>query len=346
MAGPTRARYEQAGLAEPASASAAKHPDSFRQHGNPRRIRSMMKRGRSNSDDPRLLLGLSTLKVTESGAKALTATRYHCEVQTRRKPLIKKAVVVRRLVEKVENWPTVLVRYMAARFGIASSIAMEVRLRDGLVVAVPAAPSSSWPIVEVLVLDCYHTSMVPGSPAVILDIGAHVGSASLALHRAFPDARMVCYEPSPATADFLRRNLSGNGVTAEVHEFAVAGRDGHAYLVSDTATSCGASVVFDDSGGMPITVASFDHVMEKLDSGPVLLKLDCEGSEFAILEQSLGSSFSTVQTVLLEYHPRRVSGGYARVCAGLERFGFSEAWHDPDIFHDGLGLSCFVRSSG
>jgi FkbM family methyltransferase len=265
---------------------------------------------------------------------------------TKRKLLFEKAVVFRRLVDKVENWPTVLVRYVAARFGIASGVAMKVRLRDGLVVEVPAAPLSSWPIFEVLVLDCYHTSVVPGSPAVILDIGAHVGSASLALHRAFPGARIVCYEPSPATAHFLRRNLSENGVTGEVHEFAVAGCDGHAYLVSDTATSCEASLLFEDSGGTPVSVVSFDHVMENLGSGPVLLKLDCEGSEFDILEQSLDSSFSNVQTVLLEYHPRKASSSYASVCAGLERFGFSEVWHDPDPLREGLGLSCFVRSSG
>jgi len=235
---------------------------------------------------------------------------------------------------------------MAARIGIASGKAMKVRLRDGIVVAVPAAPLSSWPVVEVLVLDCYRTSEVPGAPAVILDIGAHVGSASLALHRAFPGARVICYEPSPTTAHFLRRNLSENGVVAEVHELAVAGREGRAYLVSDTAASCEASLVLKDSGGTPVSVSSFDRVIEELGSGPILLKLDCEGSEFDILEQCVASSFSHVETILLEYHPQDVSGGYSRVYAGLKRFGFSEVWHEPDPFREDLGLSCFIKSSG
>lgn len=195
-------------------------------------------------------------------------------------------------------------------------------------------------MLEVLALDCYHTSVIPGSPAVILDFGAHVGSASLALHRIFPAVRIFCYEPSPATARFLRRNLSANGVTAEIHELVVAGRDGHAFLATDVAASSQAFLHSSGLKGTPVQVSSFDHAIEALGLGPVLLKLDCEGSEFGILEQSSRPSFLNVQTVLLEYHP---PGDYGRVSAALERFGFDELWHDPDPIHKGLGLSCWFR---
>lgn len=53
-------------------------------------------------------------------------------MKARRKVFAARSVVVRRLAELVQNWLTVIVRYVAARFGVASGMTMTVRLRDGL----------------------------------------------------------------------------------------------------------------------------------------------------------------------------------------------------------------------
>ena len=250
----------------------------------------------------------------------------------------RRAAVVRRIVAALSNWPVVLARFWAARAGVAAGIPVKVRARNGLVVTVPAATASMWPVLEVLALDCYHIATIPEEPKVIVDIGAHVGSTSLALHRAFTAASVVCYEPSPPTVRLLRANLSANGVAASVHDVAVGGVAGWAQLASETVVSGGNSL--SGPGGITVEVVSFDDVMAAVETGPVLVKMDCEGSETDIIERSAPASFAAVETVLVEHHPAE---GYRPVAVGLARLGFTELWHDPDPVHQGLGVACWVK---
>lgn len=55
-------------------------------------------------------------------------------------------------------------------------------------------------------LDVYAVP-VAGPVRTVLDLGANVGYATLALRRRYPDARFVCVEPDAETRRLLRFNL-------------------------------------------------------------------------------------------------------------------------------------------
>lgn len=250
----------------------------------------------------------------------------------------RRAGVAGRIVSRLSNWLVVLLRFWAARVGVGAAMPVTVRSRQGLVVTVPAATGSMWPVLEVLALDCYHISTVSAEPNVIVDIGAHVGSTSLALHHAFPAANVICYEPSPPTVRLLRANLAANGLAATVHDVAVGGTARSARLASPSVASGSNSLA--SASGIAVEVVSFDEVMASIERGPVLVKMDCEGTETAIIEESAATSFASVQTVLVEHHP---ADGYDRVAVGLARLGFTERWHDADRVHEGLGVACWAK---
>src|SRR5947209_1716588 len=45
-------------------------------------------------------------------------------------------------------------------------------------------------------------------PTLIVDVGANVGAAALYLHMYYPNARVICFEPSESNFAFLESNLS------------------------------------------------------------------------------------------------------------------------------------------
>ncbi|MFC4149513.1 amino acid adenylation domain-containing protein [Micromonospora mangrovi] len=53
--------------------------------------------------------------------------------------------------------------------------------------------------------------------ATVLDVGANIGMFSLFVHAVCPDATIHAFEPVPAVADLLRRNVAEFGVPATVH---------------------------------------------------------------------------------------------------------------------------------
>lgn len=65
------------------------------------------------------------------------------------------------------------------------------------------------------------------APETILDVGANTGQTALELFRRFPRAKIHSFEPTPAVADELRRNVS-HIPNVSVHAIALGSEDGTA----------------------------------------------------------------------------------------------------------------------
>jgi FkbM family methyltransferase len=207
---------------------------------------------------------------------------------------------------------------------------------------------------EVLLDDVYHLDCLPWNndrsyPLRVIDIGAHVGSFAFAIALAFPGASITCYEPSPVANSYLDRNVQRNGLTSRIQTVAAAvgTSAGRAVLHQTEAGSAGATL-FSDSPSFPGS-SNFEVDVDvvdvadafKVSGGPELVKLDCEGSEYAIVLDSDSSIWSSVRCVLLEYHP--VPGhSWTDLETRFEDLGFNYAWHDPNP-RIGFGVTMLVR---
>ncbi|WP_405093362.1 amino acid adenylation domain-containing protein [Micromonospora sp. NBC_01392] len=58
--------------------------------------------------------------------------------------------------------------------------------------------------------------------ATVLDVGANIGMFSLFVHQVCPDATIHAFEPVPAVAEVLSRNVDGFGVPATVHAYGLS----------------------------------------------------------------------------------------------------------------------------
>lgn len=169
-----------------------------------------------------------------------------------------------------------------------------------------------------------------GRQAKIVDVGAHVGMATLALLDQLPDAEVIAIEAHPDSARLLKANISINGLEERVTAVAVAAGVSEGVMVIEGYSGL-AHAARDDrelTDDIPFLHRAAPDV--KAVSVPVidvlpliaeadLLKIDIEGSEWPILADSRFKTVSA-RAVVLEYHPQSAPGtDPAEAAAGLLR---------------------------
>jgi FkbM family methyltransferase len=147
---------------------------------------------------------------------------------------------------------------------------------------------------DIFLRDSYHLGLVARDKDIgrIVDIGANCGMFSLVARAYFPRAAISAYEPNPIVLETLRSNVANLDV--EVIASAVGGAGGWVRVEHpEGQTYLGRTVVGGDIRRVPIR-----EVLHRLGTVD-LLKLDCEGAEWEILD-ALPSH--AVRWLTMEYH--------------------------------------------
>lgn len=221
--------------------------------------------------------------------------------------------------------------------------------KDGVRLIAPASSAKGtewwWPVVEVLVGDCYGLRQLAPelqtNPCCVLDVGAHIGSFSAALARAVPSAEVTAYEPSAKRVAYLRQNIAANGLThrVTVGQAAIAQCAGQQVLNEYALTS---------GPGEPhsevVDVVAFEDVMISIEGRVDLVKMDCEGSEYDTLASAPVATLHKIDRVVLEYHPAPREQLALR-SSSLANAGLSER-RRRDALPGRLGVIYFAREVG
>ena len=162
----------------------------------------------------------------------------------------------------------------------------------------------------------------------VLDVGANVGMYSLlSARRVGPTGRVHAFEPTPAVAASLRRNVALNGLgNVHVHEAAVSDAAGRATFYLQDSSDCNTLA---GGAGTPIrvrTVTLDDHVaahgLDRVD----VMKMDVEGAEVLALRgggRLLAAADGPV--LMLEFNPEALGAagsGVAELRGLLEGHGY------------------------
>ncbi len=159
--------------------------------------------------------------------------------------------------------------------------------------------------------DAYRLGELRLRPRTVLDVGAHIGCFAASAHRRWPRADIACVEPNPDNLPALRAN-AGAFATILPHAATYAG--GALTLVSSIfpgSDNTGGSHVVEAGSTMPIGAAptfaatgkTIEDMLQQQGWNAIdLLKLDCEGCEFSLLEQT--PSLAKIGAIVGEYHDR------------------------------------------
>lgn len=156
----------------------------------------------------------------------------------------------------------------------------------------------------------YHFPL-EGDPGVILDIGAHIGSATVYFARKYPAARIFSLEPHPDNFELLRKNVAPYpGVRA----FNLGlGSDSGSFPMfehPDPSSTSGRSLLPEFGDGVPTArPVQIRNTAEFLRAEGIsqvdLIKIDTEGAEHAILTSFPEEVLQQVRWIIGELHDVR-----------------------------------------
>jgi len=181
---------------------------------------------------------------------------------------------------------------------------------------------------EVWAYRWYEFPHVTPPDALMLDIGANIGSVSLYWSQRVPNLRIHCYEPNPSASVTLKRNVIQNSLESRVtiHPEGVGRSAGVLRLWVDIPTDLSSAYMDKPpvEGGrrIEVPVLSVDDAWQRAGGKAIwLLKVDTEGAEVDILEGASPSFWAAVQNAIVEYHDNIVPGSLARCQRVLEAAG-------------------------
>lgn len=149
--------------------------------------------------------------------------------------------------------------------------------------------------------DTYQVQVEQIRGQVVVDVGANIGGFSVLAGR-LGASEVHAYEPMPALARVAEDNAARNGLAGRVHvhELAVAASSGTAWIANVAAG--GAHLGTPGEGdGIEVAVMGVNEVLAGLERVG-LMKVDCEGGEFSIIDGIEPEQLAKVAHIVMEFH--------------------------------------------
>ena len=189
-------------------------------------------------------------------------------------------------------------------------------------------------IAEIVDYDCYQLEELDFSDsagALVLDIGAHIGTASVVLSR-LHKGKILCFEPLPENGRFLKKNLEANQVAkAVVVPAAVTEQDGFVEFAVDPNSSVAGhlarSMAADPRAFTQLLRVQSVSLHSALAAYPNerihLIKADCEGGEYSIVNQITPELLPRIRHLTFEVHDLGGKNNVRTLMERLRGLGFN-----------------------
>lgn len=169
-------------------------------------------------------------------------------------------------------------------------------------------------------------SVIRSAKTCVLDVGGHLGFFSLMAATINPSVPIFLFEPHEGNFALLKENLKQNHVRTVIpRRLAVSDHVGEAQLLlsKEDLNHSLVKAIEPTDAVQTVQATTLERIFEKnrLTSCD-LLKLDCEGSEFAILPNTSDEVLKKIRHIFLEYHDWTDPTGSDRLMSFLVSKGF------------------------
>lgn len=147
-----------------------------------------------------------------------------------------------------------------------------------------------------------HRSL--GKDAVVIDIGAHIGTFSIYAAHHNPSWRIYSFEPFKESYDLFVKNIRLNNLS-NIFAFnsAVAKDSGTKTLYLDALNTSAHSFTKKTSASVQVASSTLEEIFRSNTISQCdLLKIDCEGAEYEIVFNASAEILRKIKKINLEYH--------------------------------------------
>jgi len=208
---------------------------------------------------------------------------------------------------------------LATRSGTAL---IDLRTIDGLTITMRQNYGDATTVAEIFLDDCYVRDITLPPNPVVIDVGGFIGDFSLYAVKRLNACRVIVCEPSPRNWALLLKNIASNGYEDRIVPVNKAVTDGgNAMMNIDVPDEYQCMVSAYGPSKQPLSAVTGtslsqllrDHRVEGVD----LLKIDCEGGEYAILESTPSDVLIRIRNIVFEYHD--INGWWAKLDRAKQR---------------------------
>jgi FkbM family methyltransferase len=171
----------------------------------------------------------------------------------------------------------------------------------------------------------YYT---PPRNATVIDVGAHIGTFSLLLADMAPEGKIYALEPSDDTFEVLKKNVIENCLQQRMipSKLALFNSESTIKLFHDKQSgNWGHSIVsqLSDTYEEVETISMDSFFVKNNIQHCDLIKFNCEGAEFKIIESALDDTLNKVDTWIILFHEDlEKEGNRNNIIQRLKKNGF------------------------
>ncbi len=241
------------------------------------------------------------------------------------------------ILRGIRNWPTA----MALLLGLPVRRPVLIVLRSGLRFKVRTG-MDLWIVKETCLDRDYERVFALRDGWTIVDVGAGFGDFAVAVAHEHPHSVVHAYEPFSESFVLLEKNVILNGVTnVRRYPFAIGARSGPMTLATETGVAVQHSTArAEDQAARTIEVPGRSLTAAFTEAGIArcdLLKVDCEGGEFAIFLDLSPKMLARIDRIAMEYHDDATVHTHETLVRRLEAAGFRVSLR-PNPVHCYLGF--------
>jgi FkbM family methyltransferase len=173
---------------------------------------------------------------------------------------------------------------------------------NGLIIYFPIFSEAIALYEEIFERKIYDIELI--DPKCIIDVGSNIGISVLYFANKYPNAAVICFEPSDIANKFLKKNIIKNNLEKiTFYNYAAGQTERNTILYSNNYGETTATLI------KPIHSINqtSEVILKKLSSYITfevdLLKIDTEGSEFEILQDLIDNNkLDLVKNFIIEFH--------------------------------------------
>jgi len=138
---------------------------------------------------------------------------------------------------------------------------------------------------------------------IVVDVGAHVGYFALWATASNPKVKIYALEPIKENFDLLKKNITENKFKNIKAENVALNKETGAVNIFLSEDSHNHSLLPISESSVKVKAVSFADFVKKNKIKKIsLLKMDIEGGEYEIFQNSIGEIAGKTENIFLEYH--------------------------------------------
>lgn len=195
----------------------------------------------------------------------------------------------------------------------------EIRTKDGVSITIRQNLLDAGILAEVWLDREYVQGLdLPDHP-VIIDVGGFIGDFAIFAVKHLNASRVVVVEPSPSNWAILQKNIAANRYTDRITALHLAVTDGRPVMLDVDAPDQSRVSAYRSPQSKLVEVPGIslaDLVIDQSLSTIDLLKIDCEGGEYLILETAPKDLLDRIRNIVFEFHE---TPGFSEKLAAVKR---------------------------